>query len=122
MAGWLPGWVGVGVQRAGGGRARHCVRARLPAAPTTRQPAPRPAAHPAAHSRTRLLCPRPALPRSQRSNDGVLALKDPSRPFPTGAPLGVLKWRLQTRDEAVLPLSINCWPSISGGESYVNIE
>ena len=52
----------------------------------------------------------------------MLALKDASRPFPTGAPLGVLKWRLQTRDEGVLPLSINCWPSISGGESYVNIE
>ncbi len=49
-------------------------------------------------------------------------MKDPSRPFPTGAQLGVLKWRLQTRDESVVPLSINCWPSISGGESYVNIE
>ena len=56
------------------------------------------------------------------SGDNVLALKDPARPFPTGAPLGVLKWRLQTRDESVVPLTINCWPSVSGGESYVNIE
>lgn len=31
------------------------------------------------------------------SNESVLALKDPNRPFPTGAPLGVLKWRLQVR-------------------------
>ncbi len=28
----------------------------------------------------------------------------------------------QTRDESMVPLSINCWPSVSGGESYVNIE
>ncbi|EFN51137.1 hypothetical protein CHLNCDRAFT_141341 [Chlorella variabilis] len=64
----------------------------------------------------------PNIDKAGYSNDNVLGLKDPSRPFPSGAPLGVLKWRLQTRDESVVPLSINCWPSISGGESYVNIE
>lgn len=35
---------------------------------------------------------------------------------------GVLKWRLQTRDESQVPLTINCWPSVSGADSYVNIE
>ncbi|KAL4439841.1 hypothetical protein ABPG75_002842 [Micractinium tetrahymenae] len=64
----------------------------------------------------------PNIDKAGYSNDNVLALKDPARPFPTGAPLGVLKWRLQTREESVVPLTINCWPSISGGESYVNIE
>jgi hypothetical protein len=29
---------------------------------------------------------------------------------------------MQTRDEDMVPLTINCWPSVSGGESYVNIE
>ena len=29
---------------------------------------------------------------------------------------------LQTTDESMVPLLINCWPSASGGESYVNIE
>ncbi len=29
---------------------------------------------------------------------------------------------VQTRDEDMVPLTINCWPSISGNESYVNIE
>ena len=33
-----------------------------------------------------------------------------------------LACRWQTRDEALVPLTINCWPSVSGGESYVNIE
>lgn len=41
---------------------------------------------------------------------------------PPSPPAGVLKWRLQTRDESMVPLTINCWPSVSGGESYVNIE
>lgn len=59
-----------------------------------------------------------ALYNSQR----ILGLKDPNRPFPTGSPLGVLKWRLQSRDESLVPLSINCWPSVSGGDTYVNIE
>lgn len=31
-------------------------------------------------------------------------------------------WAAQTKDESLVPLSINCWPSISGGESFVNIE
>ena len=29
---------------------------------------------------------------------------------------------LQTQQEAAVPLLINCWPSASGSESYVNIE
>ena len=32
------------------------------------------------------------------------------------------RWRLQTTDESAVPLSINCWPSASGRDSYVNIE
>lgn len=34
----------------------------------------------------------------------------------------MLKWRFQSRDEDLVPLTINCWPSASGSESYVNIE
>lgn len=29
---------------------------------------------------------------------------------------------LQTQDESRVPLTINCWPSSSGADSYVNIE
>ena len=31
-------------------------------------------------------------------------------------------YALQTTDESLVPLSINCWPSVSGADSYVNIE
>jgi hypothetical protein len=64
----------------------------------------------------------PNIDKALFAADNVLGLKDAGRPFPPGAPLGVLKWRLQTADEARLPLTINCWPSLSGAQSYVNIE
>jgi hypothetical protein len=49
-------------------------------------------------------------------------LKDPSRPFPCGSALGVLKWRHSTKDESAVPLSINCWPSVTGDQTAVSIE
>ena len=64
----------------------------------------------------------PNIDKGLYASDSLLGLKDPSRPFPVGAPLGILKWRMQSRDEDRVPLLINCWPSASGGESYVNIE
>ncbi|KAF9509992.1 hypothetical protein BS47DRAFT_1377504 [Hydnum rufescens UP504] len=44
-----------------------------------------------------------------------IKLKDPSRTWPVGTPLG--------KDESLVPLSINCWPSVTGeGTCDVNIE
>ncbi|MCH86034.1 coatomer subunit delta-like, partial [Trifolium medium] len=61
------------------------------------------------------------------ANEYILGLKDPNRPFPTGqasdaAGVGLLKWRMQSTDESIVPLTINCWPSSSGNETYVSIE
>ncbi|XP_073273577.1 coatomer subunit delta-like [Primulina huaijiensis] len=59
------------------------------------------------------------------SGENILGLKDPNRPFPTGQSgdgVSLLKWRMQSADESYLPLSINCWPSLSGNETYVNLE
>mmetsp|Transcript_44333 Transcript_44333/g.73871 ORF Transcript_44333/g.73871 Transcript_44333/m.73871 type:complete len:540 (-) Transcript_44333:444-2063(-) len=64
----------------------------------------------------------PNIDKGLYSKNNTLGLKDPNRPFPAGSPLGVLKWRMQTSDEDQVPLSINCWPSTSGSESYVSIE
>eukprot|EP00238_Polyblepharides_amylifera_P000818 CAMPEP_0196570628 /NCGR_PEP_ID=MMETSP1081-20130531/764_1 /TAXON_ID=36882 /ORGANISM="Pyramimonas amylifera, Strain CCMP720" /LENGTH=520 /DNA_ID=CAMNT_0041887173 /DNA_START=99 /DNA_END=1661 /DNA_ORIENTATION=- len=64
----------------------------------------------------------PNIDKALHSRENILGLKDPNRPFPTGSPLGVLKWRMQTSDESMVPLSINCWPSTSGNESYISIE
>lgn len=64
----------------------------------------------------------PNVDRTLFSTQGIIGLKDPKRPFPTGNPLGVLRWRLVTKDESKMPLLINCWPSDNGSESVVNIE
>ncbi|XP_073034121.1 coatomer subunit delta-2-like [Primulina eburnea] len=59
------------------------------------------------------------------SGENILGLKDPNKPFPTGQGgdgVGLLKWRMQSADESFLPLSINCWLSVSGNETYVNLE
>ncbi|XP_058805448.1 coatomer subunit delta [Phymastichus coffea] len=54
---------------------------------------------------------------------GQIGLKVPSKPFPLHTDVGVLKWRLQSQEEIVLPISINCWPSENGeGGCDVNIE
>ena len=36
---------------------------------------------------------------------GILALKDPSRTFPVGTAVSLLRWRHLSRDESSLPLS-----------------
>jgi len=50
-------------------------------------------------------------------------LKDATRTWPIGMPKDVLRWRAQSKDESLVPISINCWPSSSGnGTCDVNIE
>jgi hypothetical protein len=53
----------------------------------------------------------------------LISLKDANRPFPLNQNLGVLRWRLTSKDESLVPLSISCWPSVSGdGTGEVNVE
>ncbi|EIN14331.1 hypothetical protein PUNSTDRAFT_49151 [Punctularia strigosozonata HHB-11173 SS5] len=55
--------------------------------------------------------------------DRTIALKDPSKSFPVNRALEVLRWRYTGRDESLVPLSINCWPTPSNdGTCDVNIE
>ncbi|XP_031284637.1 coatomer subunit delta-like isoform X2 [Pistacia vera] len=74
-----------------------------------------------------LFKPHPNMNKELFTSENILGLKDPNRPFPTGQAgdaggVGLLKWRMQSADESMVPLSINCWPSVSGNETYVNIE
>ena len=39
------------------------------------------------------------------TSDNMIGLKQANRSFPINSDIGVLKWRLQTVDEALLPLS-----------------
>ncbi|KAF8310376.1 hypothetical protein DL93DRAFT_2084552 [Clavulina sp. PMI_390] len=53
----------------------------------------------------------------------VIRMKDAARSWPVGTALGVLRWRAKSKDESLVPLSINAWPSPTGdGTADVNIE
>lgn len=64
----------------------------------------------------------PNVDKKLFQTDGTIALKVPSKPFPIKQDVGILKWRLQSTDESLMPLTINCWPNPSGNSCDVNIE
>ncbi|KAH9932095.1 Mu homology domain-containing protein [Epithele typhae] len=65
----------------------------------------------------------PSVGEFAANGDRLVALKDPSRSFPIGQPLTVLKWIYSGKDEEHVPLSINCWPTPSNdGTCDVKIE
>lgn len=50
----------------------------------------------------------PNINKELFSNENILGSKDPNRPFPAGQSgdgLGLLKWRLQSKDESDVPLT-----------------
>ena len=47
----------------------------------------------------------PNVGKFAANKERVIALKDPSRSFPVGQPLAVLKWRYAGKDESYVPLS-----------------
>lgn len=66
----------------------------------------------------------PHVDKAAWSNSRLLSLKDVNRPFPVNQSLGVLRWRLASKDESLVPLSITCWPAIDegAGSGEVNVE
>eukprot|EP00128_Syssomonas_multiformis_P004996 Colp12_sorted_trinity150504_noHs@6283 len=65
----------------------------------------------------------PNVDKKLWQDNSIVSLKDAARPFPVNSELGVLKWRFQTTDDAYIPLSLNCWPSVNNdGSCDVNIE
>lgn len=64
----------------------------------------------------------PNIDKNKFNQASIIGHKQPDKAFPLNSDIGVLKWRLQTTDEALMPLSINCWPSENDGQCDVNIE
>ncbi|KAJ2499207.1 coatomer subunit delta [Coemansia sp. RSA 1972] len=65
----------------------------------------------------------PKVDKRRFNSDAVIALKDAASSFPLSQPIGVLKWRIVSSNEDDIPLTINCWPSLSAtGTVDVNIE
>uniref|UniRef100_UPI00358FBCE2 coatomer subunit delta n=1 Tax=Myxine glutinosa TaxID=7769 RepID=UPI00358FBCE2 len=64
----------------------------------------------------------PNVDRKLFTSSGVLTLKHADKSFPLHTDVGLLKWRLQSNDQALLPITINCWPSENAPGCDVNIE
>ncbi|XP_063063507.1 archain 1b [Engraulis encrasicolus] len=64
----------------------------------------------------------PNVDKKLFSSESLIGLKNSEKSFPLNNDVGVLKWRLQTTDESLIPLTINCWPSDSSTGCDVNIE
>lgn len=50
----------------------------------------------------------PNMNKELFANENILGLKDPNRPFPTGQGgdgVSLLRWRMQSTDESILPLT-----------------
>lgn len=54
--------------------------------------------------------------------DPWLMLAKEDRAFPCGNSIGILKWRYQTSDDSMCPVSVTCWPSNQGGMTHCNLE
>lgn len=65
----------------------------------------------------------PRIDKKAWTDAQKIQLRDTKQGFPVRQGLAVLKWRLTSKDESVVPLSINCWPSpTDDGSIDVNIE
>lgn len=64
----------------------------------------------------------PNIDKALYSSKQLLGVKDPSKPFPVGLPQVILKWRLQSTDVDLVPITVNCWPTPSASETFINIE
>lgn len=64
----------------------------------------------------------PNMNKNLYTNDSTLALKDQGKAYPLDAPQSILKWRFASKDEDMIPLVINVWPSTSGGQTTVPVE
>ena len=57
----------------------------------------------------------PNVDKALWSSEGQLGLKQPGKAFPLQQEVGVLKWRMQTTDESLMPLSGE-WGEGEGGK------
>jgi len=64
----------------------------------------------------------PNVDKKLYAQNSVIGLKQGGKGFPLNNEIGVLKWRLQTKDEDMIPLTINCWPNENEDECEVTIE
>ena len=65
----------------------------------------------------------PKMDGNTFKKNGLLCLKNKTRPYPINKAVKILQWRMSTTDESKVPLTFNCWPESQGdGTTQVTIE
>jgi len=64
----------------------------------------------------------PNVDKKLFAQNSIIGLKQGGKGFPLNNEIGILKWRLQTKDEELIPLTINCWPNQNEDDCEVTIE
>ena len=50
----------------------------------------------------------PNVDKALFASQSLIGMKNPAKPFPLNNDVGVLKWRLKSQDESLMPLSSKC--------------
>lgn len=64
----------------------------------------------------------PKINKQAFASDLLLTLADNTKPFPAGNALGVVKWRVGGKDEALVPVRVSCWVTPSPTSTSVSLE
>lgn len=64
----------------------------------------------------------PNVDKAALSSSNLLQVRDPSRPLPPHQPAPLLKWRVNEKDESLVPLAVSCWPSTTPSGTALTVE
>merc|ERR1712066_454749 len=58
----------------------------------------------------------------QSHQQNILEVRDETKKYKAGMPVPLLKWRAESTNEDVLPVSLSCWPVQTPGGTEVVLE
>ncbi|KAL8274676.1 hypothetical protein Esti_001391 [Eimeria stiedai] len=64
----------------------------------------------------------PNVDKGALSSSNLLQIRDTSRPLVQHQPAPLLKWRLNEKDESLVPLAVSCWPSTTPAGTALTVE
>ncbi|KAL8433225.1 hypothetical protein ACSSS7_004010 [Eimeria intestinalis] len=64
----------------------------------------------------------PNVDKGALSRSNLLQIRDTSRPLVPHQPAPLLKWRVNEKDESLVPLSVSCWPSTTPTATALTVE
>lgn len=64
----------------------------------------------------------PNVDKAALSGTNLLQVRDPTRPLPPHQPAPLLKWRVNEKDESLVPLTVSCWPSTTPTGTVLTVE